>query len=157
MLSELTYIAAHHDDRIRRIGTVRAYHSGAKVIVEVDVILPSGMPLQEARDIGDSLHARLSRAACVERAYVLLDYEPRTSLRYSCGSSIDDTPQASALPSTRGAGHTREGGQQVTGAKAAPPGAGLAGQSWSQSPVQLSGPGCANDDSNDERTALVPS
>jgi divalent metal cation (Fe/Co/Zn/Cd) transporter len=61
MLSVLTYIAAHHDSRITHVDTVRAYYSGANIIAEVDIVLPRGMPLEEAHNIGDLLQKSLER------------------------------------------------------------------------------------------------
>lgn len=75
LLSKLTYIAAHHDVRVTHVDTVRAYYNGAKVIAEVDIVLPRAMPLDEAHDVGDALQKSLERVEFVERAFVHLDYE----------------------------------------------------------------------------------
>lgn len=74
-LSLLTYVAAHHDSRITHVDTVRAYYSGARLIAEVDVVLPREMSHGDAHNIGDSLQRAIERVAFVERAFVHLDYE----------------------------------------------------------------------------------
>nr|KAJ3422942.1 hypothetical protein HK105_005444 [Polyrhizophydium stewartii] len=74
-LNRITYISMTHDSRIRQVDTCRAYHSGNNFIVEVDIVLPPEMPLQEAHDIGEALQMKLETIEEVERAYVHLDYE----------------------------------------------------------------------------------
>ena len=75
LLQQLTYIAANHDERIKFVDTVRAYHFGVHYLVEVDIVLPEDMPLQESHDIGESLQHRLEQLEDVERAFVHNDYE----------------------------------------------------------------------------------
>uniref|UniRef100_A0A7S3L0K7 Cation efflux protein cytoplasmic domain-containing protein n=1 Tax=Amphora coffeiformis TaxID=265554 RepID=A0A7S3L0K7_9STRA len=75
LLQELTYIAAHHDERIKYVDTVRAYHFGVHYLVEVDIVLPEDMTLRESHDIGESLQHRLEQLEDVERAFVHNDYE----------------------------------------------------------------------------------
>lgn len=75
LLAQLTYLAAHHDDRIVRVDKVLAYHFGVRFICEVDVVLPEDMPLKETHDIGESLEKRIEQLDNVERAFVHLDYE----------------------------------------------------------------------------------
>ncbi|CAI0411480.1 unnamed protein product [Linum tenue] len=67
---------------IKHIDTVRAYlFDSSHYFVEVDIVLPADMPLQEARDIGESLqpageagaahrpeHARSAAAAAASKA-----------------------------------------------------------------------------------------
>lgn len=59
LLQQLTYIAAHHDERIQFVDTVRAFHFGASYLVEVDIVLPEDMPLKISHDIAESLQHRL--------------------------------------------------------------------------------------------------
>ena len=75
VLNTLTYIAFNHSPKIRYIDTVRAYYVGSKLLAEVDIVLPEGMPLKEAHDIGESLQKELEDMENVERAFVHLDYE----------------------------------------------------------------------------------
>uniref|UniRef100_A0A183B9A2 ZT_dimer domain-containing protein n=1 Tax=Echinostoma caproni TaxID=27848 RepID=A0A183B9A2_9TREM len=42
---------------------------------QVDIVLPMGMCLKEAHDIGEELQKKLERLENVERAFVHLDYE----------------------------------------------------------------------------------
>ncbi|XP_041027402.1 metal tolerance protein 11 isoform X1 [Juglans microcarpa x Juglans regia] len=74
-LQKLTYLCWNHHKAIRHIDTVRAYTFGSHFFVEVDIVLPAGMPLQEAHDIGESLQEKLELLPEIERAFVHLDYE----------------------------------------------------------------------------------
>lgn len=74
-LQKLTYLCWNHHKAVRHIDTVRAYTFGSHYFVEVDIVLPSSMPLQEAHDIGEALQEKLERLPEIERAFVHLDYE----------------------------------------------------------------------------------
>ncbi|RWR86023.1 metal tolerance protein 5-like protein [Cinnamomum micranthum f. kanehirae] len=74
-LQKLTYLCWNHHKTIRHIDTVRAYTFGSHYFVEVDIVLPSNMPLREAHDIGESLQEKLEQLPEIERAFVHLDYE----------------------------------------------------------------------------------
>uniref|UniRef100_R7W050 Putative metal tolerance protein C3 n=1 Tax=Aegilops tauschii TaxID=37682 RepID=R7W050_AEGTA len=74
-LQKLTYLCWNHHKAVRHIDTVRAYTFGSHYFVEVDIVLPAGMPLQEAHDIGEALQEKLERLPEIERAFVHLDYE----------------------------------------------------------------------------------
>ncbi|KAH1260837.1 hypothetical protein AAZV13_02G085600 [Glycine max] len=74
-LQKLTYLCWNHHKAVRHIDTVRAYTFGSHYFVEVDIVLPSDMPLQEAHDIGESLQEKLELLPEIERAFVHLDYE----------------------------------------------------------------------------------
>ncbi|KAL5569147.1 hypothetical protein UlMin_025722 [Ulmus minor] len=74
-LQKLTYLCWNHHKAVRHIDTVRAYTFGSHFFVEVDIVLPADMPLQEAHDIGESLQEKLELLPEIERAFVHLDYE----------------------------------------------------------------------------------
>jgi len=74
-LQKLTYLCWNHHKAIRHIDTVRAYTFGSHYFVEVDIVLPSDMPLQQAHDIGEALQEKLESLPDIERAFVHLDYE----------------------------------------------------------------------------------
>ncbi|KAL6131377.1 PREDICTED: metal tolerance protein 11 [Fragaria vesca subsp. vesca] len=74
-LQKLTYLCWNHHKAIRHIDTVRAYTFGSHYFVEVDIVLPAAMPLQEAHDIGEALQEKLELLPEIERAFVHLDYE----------------------------------------------------------------------------------
>lgn len=74
-LQKLTYLCWNHHKAVRHIDTVRAYTFGSHYFVEVDIVLPASMPLQEAHDIGESLQEKLELLPEIERAFVHLDYE----------------------------------------------------------------------------------
>ncbi|KAF8008903.1 hypothetical protein BT93_J0027 [Corymbia citriodora subsp. variegata] len=74
-LQKLTYLCWNHHKAIKNIDTVRAYTFGSHYFVEVDIVLPANMPLQESHDIGESLQEKLELLPEIERAFVHLDYE----------------------------------------------------------------------------------
>jgi len=74
-IGQLAYLAAHHDPRILLVDKVLAYHSGARFVCEVDIVLPETMLLKEAHNIGESLEKKIEQMGAVERAYVHLDFE----------------------------------------------------------------------------------
>jgi cation diffusion facilitator family transporter len=74
-LQQLTYLASTHDERIIQIDTVRAFHLGLGYMVEVDIVLPKNMTVQESHDIAESLQIKLEQIASIERAFVHIDYE----------------------------------------------------------------------------------
>jgi cation diffusion facilitator family transporter len=71
----ITYVCVTHSPAIRQIDTVRAYHSGPRLIAEVDVVMDPEASLQETHDIAEELQIKLERLPDVERAYVHVDYE----------------------------------------------------------------------------------
>ncbi|KAJ1923181.1 hypothetical protein IWQ60_006036 [Tieghemiomyces parasiticus] len=74
-LQKLTYLALTHDPRVVAIDTIRAYHLGHNLYVEVDIVLPPETPLRESHDIGETLQVKLESLENVERAFVHVDYE----------------------------------------------------------------------------------
>ncbi|XP_068315282.1 metal tolerance protein 11-like [Pyrus communis] len=74
-LQKLTYLCWNHHKAIRHIDTVRAYTFGSHYFVEVDIVLPADMLIQEAHDIGENLQEKLELLPEIERAFVHLDYE----------------------------------------------------------------------------------
>jgi len=73
-IKRVTYLSMTHDDRIIYVESCRAYHCGAKVIAEVDIVLPPETTLQVAHDLGESLQVKLETMSNVERAFVHCDY-----------------------------------------------------------------------------------
>lgn len=67
--------AMTHSPAIRQIDTVRAYHSGPRLIVEVDVVMDPESSLRATHDIAEELQIKLESLPDVERAYVHVDYE----------------------------------------------------------------------------------
>ena len=68
-------IAMTHSPMITAIDTVRAYHSGPRIIVEVDVVMDPGETLRATHDVAEELQVKLESLPDVERAYVHIDYE----------------------------------------------------------------------------------
>ena len=71
----ITYISMTHSALIQGIDTVRAYHSGPRIIVEVDVVIDRQVRLEQAHDVAEELQMKLESLPDVERAYVHIDYE----------------------------------------------------------------------------------
>jgi len=64
-----------HSPSILQIDTVRAYHSGPRLIVEVDVVMDPVDSLKYTHDTAEDLQIKLESLPDVERAYVHVDYE----------------------------------------------------------------------------------
>ncbi|KAH8153383.1 uncharacterized protein LAJ45_02195 [Morchella importuna] len=75
MLRLITYISMTHSDQITQIDTVRAYHSGPRIIVEVDIVMCANSSLRVTHDVAEELQIKLESLPDVERAYVHVDYE----------------------------------------------------------------------------------
>ncbi|KAH7254001.1 uncharacterized protein BKA55DRAFT_509943 [Fusarium redolens] len=71
----ITYVCVTHDDAIVGIDTVRVYHSGPRLIAEVDIVMDPTQTLQESHDIAEALQIKLEDLPDIERAYVHIDYE----------------------------------------------------------------------------------
>lgn len=71
----VTYNAMLFHDRIEKIDSVKAYHSGSKYVVECDVVMSGDTPLWEAHDVSQDLQDKLEALPDVERAYVHVDHE----------------------------------------------------------------------------------
>ena len=74
-LTKLTFLIWNHHEQIKHIDTVRAYTFGSHYFVEVDIVLPEDMRLQEAHNIGETLQEKLEQLSEVERAFVHIDFE----------------------------------------------------------------------------------
>ena len=64
-----------HSPSITQIDTVRAYHSGPRIILEVDIVMSPNETLQVTHDVAEELQFKLESLPDVERAYVHVDYE----------------------------------------------------------------------------------
>ena len=71
----ITYISMTHSPQILALDTVRAYHSGPRIIVEVDVVMAPEETLRTTHDVAEELQVKLESLPDVERAYVHIDYE----------------------------------------------------------------------------------
>jgi len=75
MLKLITYISMTHSQDIIALDTVRAWHSGPRLIVEVDIVMDSNETLKETHDVAESLQMKLESLPDVDRAYVHVDFE----------------------------------------------------------------------------------
>ncbi len=71
----ITYISMTHSPDIVAIDTVRAYHSGPRIIVEVDIVMDPTQTLRTTHDVAEELQMKLESLPDVERAYVHIDFE----------------------------------------------------------------------------------
>lgn len=71
----ITYVCLTHSDAIQGIDTVRVYHSGPRLIAEVDIVMDPAGTLVDTHDIAESLQFKLESLPDIERAYVHIDYE----------------------------------------------------------------------------------
>lgn len=65
----------HAPEDIKAIDTVRAYYSGPRLIVEVDVVMDAECTLKHTHDIAEALQIKLESLPNVERSYVHVDWE----------------------------------------------------------------------------------
>ncbi|GAP87587.2 putative cation diffusion facilitator 1 [Rosellinia necatrix] len=71
----ITYVCLTHSPAILGIDTVRVYHSGPRLIAEVDVVMNPDATLRDTHDVAEELQFKLEDLPDVERAYVHVDYE----------------------------------------------------------------------------------
>jgi len=74
-LQQITCLVLNHAQAILKVDTVRAYHFGVSMFVEVDIVLPEDMPLKQSHDIAEALQIKLEQMEDVERAFVHTDWE----------------------------------------------------------------------------------
>ena len=77
MLIRSAGIATEHHTSVD-VDCTRAYHFGARYVVEMEIVLPATMLVCESHDIALALQHKLEALEDVERAHVHVDYEKRT-------------------------------------------------------------------------------
>lgn len=60
---------------VTAIDTVRAYTSGPRLLVEVDIVMDRYESLMATHDVAEELQTKIESLPNVERAYVHVDYE----------------------------------------------------------------------------------
>jgi len=75
MLQLITYISMTHSKSIKALDTVRSWHSGPRLFVEVDIVMEPGDTLRATHDVAEELQMKLEMLPDVDRAYVHVDYE----------------------------------------------------------------------------------
>ncbi|KAI0124357.1 hypothetical protein BJ170DRAFT_703673 [Xylariales sp. AK1849] len=71
----ITYVCVTHSSAIQGIDTVRVYHSGPRLIAEVDIVMNPEASLRDTHDVAEELQFKLEDLPDIERAYVHVDYE----------------------------------------------------------------------------------
>ncbi|CAG7935543.1 unnamed protein product [Penicillium nalgiovense] len=74
-VNKCIYVTLTHDQRIQKVDTCRAYHSGQQLYVEVDIVMDPETKLRESHDVSQTLQRKLEGLADVERAFVHVDYD----------------------------------------------------------------------------------
>jgi divalent metal cation (Fe/Co/Zn/Cd) transporter len=64
-----------HSPQILQLDTVRAWHSGPRLIVEVDIVMDPNETLRATHDVAEELQMKLESLPNVDRCYVHVDYE----------------------------------------------------------------------------------
>ena len=59
---------------IKKIQGLNAYHSGDKLIVEVDIVLDENLSLRDTHDLGEALQYVIESHPVTDRAFVHMDY-----------------------------------------------------------------------------------
>ncbi|KAJ6444178.1 cation diffusion facilitator 1 [Purpureocillium lavendulum] len=71
----ITYVCLTHSPAVQGIDTVRVYHSGPRLIAEVDIVMDPSGTLRDTHDVAEELQFKLESLPDIERAYVHIDYE----------------------------------------------------------------------------------
>lgn len=69
------FLAMTHSPLVQKVDTVRAYYSGPRIVVEVDIVIDRNERLQVAHDVAEDLQMKLEKLPSIERAFVHIDYE----------------------------------------------------------------------------------
>jgi cation diffusion facilitator family transporter len=75
-IGEVKQLCNSHNNKLS-LDIVRAYHFGSKYLVEVEVVVPGDMTVQDAHDIALQLQFKVEQLEDVERAFVHVDYKAR--------------------------------------------------------------------------------
>jgi cation diffusion facilitator family transporter len=79
----ITYTCLTHSPAIKGIDTVRVYHSGPRLLAEVDIVMDPASSLVESHDVAESLQMKLESLPDIERCFVHVDYETSHSPEHS--------------------------------------------------------------------------
>ncbi|CAO1638221.1 unnamed protein product [Parajaminaea phylloscopi] len=74
-LQLVTYNCMLFHDKIECIDSCKAWHSGPKYMVEVDVVMAPNTPLWEAHDVAQDLQDKLESLPDVDRCFVHIDHD----------------------------------------------------------------------------------
>ncbi|EKG18369.1 Cation efflux protein [Macrophomina phaseolina MS6] len=64
-----------HSDLVLKVDTVRAFHSGPRLVAEVDIVMDKNLSLAESHDCAEALQIKIGQLLNVERAFVHVDSE----------------------------------------------------------------------------------
>lgn len=74
LVQEIVFLTLRHSDLILKVDTVRAYHWGEDLFVEVDIVMAPDRSLREAHDVPQELQDKLETVEGFGRAFVHVDY-----------------------------------------------------------------------------------
>eukprot|EP00743_Colponemidia_sp_Colp-15_P008285 GILK01008993.1.p1 GENE.GILK01008993.1~~GILK01008993.1.p1 ORF type:complete len:407 (+),score=74.12 GILK01008993.1:47-1222(+) len=75
-IETIVSLASSHHPALQ-LDIIRAYHFGFNYLVELEVVMPADMPLQQTHDISLELQKSIETLDRVERCFVHVDYERR--------------------------------------------------------------------------------
>lgn len=74
---EMVRTLAEKHDQKAEVSTLRAYHFGPKLLVEIELVMDSETPLEVSHDVAVTLQDSIERLDECERCFVLVDYMRR--------------------------------------------------------------------------------
>jgi divalent metal cation (Fe/Co/Zn/Cd) transporter len=73
VLSRVLFLITRHGDGIETVKDIRVYHAGEKFVVEAEIVLDPGTPLEVACALKRQLKGKIERLEEIERAFVWVD------------------------------------------------------------------------------------
>ncbi|ODQ63156.1 hypothetical protein NADFUDRAFT_63217 [Nadsonia fulvescens var. elongata DSM 6958] len=70
----LLYLCSRFSSSVSYVTALNAYHSGDRIVAEVDLVLDTNNSLRDSHDIGEAVQYALEGLDWVERGFVHLDY-----------------------------------------------------------------------------------
>lgn len=80
-IKQVENLAVEHDHRII-VDCTRIYYFGARFNVEIEIVLPGSMTVQESHDLALALQHKIEELDDVERAFVHVDHQRRDGLEH---------------------------------------------------------------------------
>mmetsp|Transcript_1565 Transcript_1565/g.4635 ORF Transcript_1565/g.4635 Transcript_1565/m.4635 type:complete len:426 (+) Transcript_1565:354-1631(+) len=109
-VKELEELANTHHEKAF-LDVIRAYHFGARYIVELEIVMPAEMTVAESHDISLNLQHKIEALDDVERCFVHVDYQTRDEPEHKVerGLSLKAAADLSKAAAAGGSGeHTTQ-------------------------------------------------
>ncbi len=98
-VAQLHSLVTAHDNRIT-VDCIRAYHHGARFNVELDIVLPSQMNVQDCHQVTSTLKQEVEKLDDVERCYINVDHMVRWGHEGSFKGSFKGSSKGSSSKNT---------------------------------------------------------